>query len=50
MKILELRDKAKHDLGNKFNIKEFHDVILQNGAVPLDILEELVQQYIDSKK
>lgn len=48
-KILGLRENAKKVLGNKFDIREFHDVVLTNGAVPLTILEELVQKWIDSK-
>jgi len=47
MKILELREKAKVALGDKFKLAEFHDVILKNGAVPLDILERLVDRYIE---
>ncbi len=50
MKILELRDKARTELGDKFNIKEFHNVVLKNGAVPLDILEELIDNYIAEAK
>lgn len=46
MKILELREKAKSALGNKFDLRDFHDVVLKNGAVPLDILETLVDRYI----
>lgn len=46
MKILELRERAKQQLGDRFNLKEFHRVILQNGAVPLEILEKLVENYI----
>lgn len=46
IKILELREKAKAELGEKFDIREFHDVILANGAVPLNILEKFVNQYI----
>ena len=46
LKILELREKAKTALGDKFDIREFHEVVLTNGAVPLDILEELVDDYI----
>ncbi len=47
MKILELREKAKKKLGNQFNLKEFHNVVLKNEAVPLDILDEIVESYID---
>lgn len=49
LKIIELREKAKQQLGTKFDIREFHDVVLTNGAVPLLILEELVQEWIDEK-
>jgi len=50
MKILELREKAKSALGNKFDLRDFHDVVLKNGAVPLDILETLVDRYIADTK
>ncbi len=46
MKILALREKAKSALGEKFNLKDFHDVVLKNGPVPLDVLERLVDKYI----
>ncbi|MFK7953010.1 MAG: DUF885 family protein [Ekhidna sp.] len=46
MKILELREKAKSEMGDAFDLKEFHNVVLKNGAVPLDILEELINEYI----
>ena len=48
MKILELRQKAKDSLGDRFDLREFHDVVLKNGAVPLDILERIVDEYIES--
>ncbi len=47
MKIVELRDRAKKKLGNRFDLREFHNVVLKNGAVPLDILEELIESYIN---
>ncbi|MBV1911158.1 MAG: DUF885 domain-containing protein [Kangiellaceae bacterium] len=50
MKILELRTKAKEALGDKFDIKDFHDVVLVNGAVPLDILEIFIDRYIAEKQ
>jgi uncharacterized protein (DUF885 family) len=50
IKILDLREKAKRELGPKFDIRDFHDVVLKNGAVPLTILEELVDGYIAAKK
>lgn len=46
LKILELRERAKMKLGDRFELKEFHNVVLKNGAVPLDILEEIVEDYI----
>ncbi|MGD9801182.1 MAG: DUF885 family protein, partial [Parvularculaceae bacterium] len=49
LRILELREKAKKSLGSKFDIRDFHDVVLKNGAVPLPILEELVDDYIAKK-
>jgi uncharacterized protein (DUF885 family) len=50
LKILELRDKAKAALGTRFDIRDFHDAVLKNGAVPLPILEELVDDYIAARK
>jgi uncharacterized protein (DUF885 family) len=46
LKILELRARAKTKLGTDFDLKEFHNVVLKNGAVPLDILDEIVEAYI----
>ncbi|ARD45688.1 DUF885 domain-containing protein [Colwellia sp. PAMC 21821] len=46
LKIVELRAKAKQQLGDKFDIREFHDVVLTNGAVPLNVLEDMVNDYI----
>jgi len=50
IKIIELREKAKTELGDKFDIRQFHDVVLKNGAVPLDVLEQLVDEYITASK
>jgi uncharacterized protein (DUF885 family) len=50
IKIVELREKAKTELGDKFDIRQFHDVVLKNGAVPLDVLEQLVDEYITASK
>ncbi len=47
LKILELREKAKRKLGNDFDLKEFHDVILRNGAIPLDLLEKVVNDWLN---
>ena len=46
IKILELRNKAKNALGNRFNIKDFHSVVLMNGVLPLTVLEALIDDYI----
>ncbi len=50
IKIQKLREKAKKALGAKFDIRDFHDAVLKNGAVPLPILEELVDSYVAAKK
>jgi uncharacterized protein (DUF885 family) len=50
LKILELREKAKKELGNKFDIRQFHEVVLTNGAIPLDVLQELVDRWVKSKQ
>ena len=49
-KLLELRDLARAELGDQFDIRKFHNVVLTNGSVPLDILEDLVRQYIEEEK
>ncbi|MEO8436574.1 MAG: DUF885 domain-containing protein [Pyrinomonadaceae bacterium] len=50
MKIQELRARAKMELGAKFDLREFHDVVLRSGAVPLYVLERQVDQWIAEKK
>jgi uncharacterized protein (DUF885 family) len=50
LKILELRERAKGALGNRFDIREFHDEILKNGALPLALLERVVDAYIARRK
>ncbi len=50
LKILELRQKAQDQLGGRFDFKEFHNVLLSNGAVPLDVLEHIVDDYIAANK
>jgi uncharacterized protein (DUF885 family) len=49
LRIIELREKARKALGAKFSIREYHDVVLDTGRVPLDILERQVDAYIRSK-
>ncbi|WP_037373289.1 DUF885 domain-containing protein [Salinimicrobium xinjiangense] len=49
-KILELREYAKEELGDNFDIKEFHDIILSNGSVPLNVLEEMVVEWVEKEK
>ena len=46
LKIQDLRRIAKRALGNKFDIRQFHDVVLRDGSVPLPILEENVNNWI----
>ncbi len=48
-KILELRENSKSRLGEKFDIRQFHDVVLTDGALPLTILESRVDSWIKSK-
>lgn len=50
MKILDLREKAKQELGEKFSLKEFHNVIIGDGAMPLEVLEKVVGRYIEDRK
>ena len=46
LKIKELRQRATKEMGPAFDLRDFHDVVLRNGAVPLDVLEELVNDWI----
>ena len=49
LKIIELREKAKKKLGNKFDIKDFHDEVLKDGCLPLIILETKINKWIEIK-
>jgi uncharacterized protein (DUF885 family) len=46
LKILELREKAKTALGDKFSLKDFHNMVLDTGIVPLEILERQTDAFI----
>ena len=50
LKILELRERAQKALGDKFDIRAFHDQVLDSGALPLDVLEARIDSWIASQK
>lgn len=50
LKILELREKAKAELGDKFDIRGFHDTVLGGGSLPLPMLENVVNRWIEEQK
>ena len=50
LKIIELRDLAKKELGASFSLRAYHDVVLKNGALPLNLLEENVRNWIAKQK
>ncbi len=50
LKILELRERATRELGERFDIRAFHDTVLATGAVPLDILERTVNAWIEGQR
>ncbi len=49
LKFKELRERARQRLGDKFDVKEYHDVVLRNGALPLDVLERNVDAWLAEK-
>jgi uncharacterized protein (DUF885 family) len=50
LKIRELRKRAEMELGENFNIRQFHDKVLENGSIPLSTLERIIDQYIKEVK
>lgn len=50
LKIMELREQARQELGDEFDIRGLHDAILTSGPVPLDIMEENVEKWIAEAK
>ena len=49
IKILELRERAKNKMGDKFNLKQFHSIVLDHGIVPLFVLENLIDDWIEAE-
>ncbi|MBC8172326.1 MAG: DUF885 family protein, partial [Chitinophagales bacterium] len=49
-KIIELREKAKKELGDKFNISAFHDALLNDGCLPMNVLEAKMNAWIEKQK
>jgi uncharacterized protein (DUF885 family) len=49
LKLLELRERSKKELGAKFDLKAFHEVVLSNGALPLTVLDRVVAEWVKSK-
>ena len=50
IKILELRERAKNELGSAYDIREFHDAVIGAGSLPLQLLEQQVERYISAKR
>lgn len=50
LRILELREKARTELGDKFSLPGFHDVVLRTGSVPMDVLTDVVDRWIAGQK
>ena len=50
LKILELREYARKNLGNRFDIRDFHDIVLTNGPLPLSLLSENVRTWVEKKQ
>lgn len=50
IKVLELRAKAEREMGEQFDLRQFHTVVLKNGAMPLTLLEKVIDEYIQTGK
>ncbi|MNC88013.1 hypothetical protein D3C83_37930 [compost metagenome] len=50
LKILELREKARQELGSRFKLSEFHDEVLTHGALPLSLVERVIDDWIARTK
>jgi uncharacterized protein (DUF885 family) len=50
LKLLELRERARRRLGPRFDLRAFHDVVLTNGALPLRLLERVVDEWIAARE
>jgi uncharacterized protein (DUF885 family) len=50
LEFLRLRELAMRELGTKFNLKDFHDICLNSGPVPLSILQDMIMEYVESRK
>lgn len=50
LKIEELRDQAKGKLGAKFDLRRFHNAVIDQGALPLDVLEEVIDEWVASER
>jgi len=50
LKILELRARAERALGDRFDIRRFHDAVLRNGSIPLDVLEAQIDEWIAAER
>jgi uncharacterized protein (DUF885 family) len=50
LKITELRERARHELGDRFDIRAFHDEVLGAGALPMDVLEQRIKDWIGRMK
>jgi uncharacterized protein (DUF885 family) len=50
LKLIELRERSRTALGDKFDIRKFHDLVIDSGAMPLDVLDARVNDWIAEQK